>query len=300
MTRLVGVELKKPMRNTWRGYLFLLPALAIYCLFVIYPLVQTVYLGCFTGLGLELTKFVGIGNYVALFTDPIFWQSLLHNLIWSVIVLTIPVGAGMFIAVLLSGHHVLGRTIFRTILFLPQVLNTVVVAVIWSWMYYVDGPVNVVLEVIGLGSITRGWLGDHTFALPALALAYSWAYYGFCMVIFVAALQEIDETLYDSARIDGANSFQEFWYVTLPGVMLSLGNVLILTMIETLRVFDIVYVGTQGGPGYSSFVMSYLLYNYTWVALKPGLGMATGVIQTLFIAALVWAFLWFRRRQQEG
>jgi raffinose/stachyose/melibiose transport system permease protein len=286
-------------RKTWIGYLFLLPALLIYISFVFIPFLKTIYLSGFSGVGTKATQFVGLANYVNLFTNPIFWESFTHNIMWAAMVLVVPVSFGLFLAVLLSRSQLWGRTVFRTILFLPQVITSVVVAMIWRWMYNVQfGPVNVFLRSIGLDNIARGWLGDHTFALPALAIGYSWAYYGFCMVVFLAALQGIDDTLYDAAKIDGANSLQEFWYVTLPGLRFALSTVLLFTLIESFKIFDIVFIATVGGPGYSTWVISYFLYDYTWNQWNPGMGLASATIQTTFIAAITIIFLWYRRRQQ--
>jgi raffinose/stachyose/melibiose transport system permease protein len=283
--------------NQWKAYLFLLPALLIYSVFVVYPFLRTIFLTFFTGIGTKALHFYGIQNYLNLVADPVFWRAFRNNIFWAAMVLIIPVSFGLFLAVLLSRNKMRGRTFFRTVLFFPQVITPVIVAMIWRWMYSPSfGPVNVFLTAIGLGSLAHGWLGNSSQALPALAIGYSWAYYGFCMVIFIAALQGVDETLFDAAKIDGANSIQEFWYVTLPAIRLELTTVLLFTLIESFKIFDIVYVGTRGGPGYSTWVISFYVYDYTWNQFKVGYGATAAVMQTVFVGLITAAFIWYRRR----
>lgn len=284
-----------------RNYLYILPAFFFYFTFVILPMLRTFYLSFFETSGIRITKFIGLQNYHNLLTDPLFFDSFKNNIFWAGMVITVPVTFALFLAVLLAQPKLAGRTFFRVVLFLPQVIKSVIVAMIWRWMYNpVFGPVNELLRFVGLGSLARGWLGEPDWALPALALGYSWAYYGFCMVIFLAALQGIDETLYDAARIDGANFIQQFWFVTLPGIKFALITMILFTLIESFKVFDIVFVGTGGGPGYSTWVISFYLYNYVWFRWKIGLGLTSAVIHTLWIAVLTVVLLHWRRRVQEN
>jgi raffinose/stachyose/melibiose transport system permease protein len=282
------------------AYLYLLPAFLIYTFFVAYQLALTVQFSLYSGVGTKATQFSGLENYKNLLADPVFWNAFKNNISWAFMSITLPVSFGLFLAVLLSRKRLLGRTFFRTVLFLPQVIMSVIVAMVWRWMYNPTfGPVNKVLRLIGLGTLARGWLGDHTLALPALAIGYSWAYYGLCMVIFIAALQGIDERLYDAAKIDGASVFQEFWHVTLPGIKFALATVLLFTLIESFKIFDIVFVGTRGGPGYSTWVMSYYLYDYTWNQWKVGYGVTAAVVETAFVILISALFLWYQRRARE-
>lgn len=284
-----------------RNFLYILPAFLFYFSFVILPMARTFYLSFFKTVGLKVTDFVGLQNYQNLLSDPLFYNAFKNNILWAGMVITVPVTFALFIAVMLAQPRLAGRTFFRVILFLPQVIKSVIVAMIWRWMYNpVFGPVNEVLRLVGLGSLARGWLGDPNWALPALALGYSWAYYGFCMVIFLAALQGIDETLYDAARIDGANAVQQFWYVTFPSIKFALITMILFSLIESFKVFDIVFVGTGGGPGYSTWVISLYLYNYVWFRLNLGYGLTSAVVHTLWIAALTAVLLQWRRRIQEN
>ena len=286
--------------NQWKAYLFILPAFIIYSIFIIYPFLRTIYLTFFSGIGTKATHFSGIQNYINVISDKVFWNAFRNNISWAVMVLIIPVCFGLFLAVLLSRSKLNGRTFFRTVLFFPQVITPVIVAMIWRWMYSPGfGPINVLLTDIGLGSLAHGWLGNSGQALPALAIGYSWAYYGFCMVIFIAALQGVDETLYDAAKIDGANAIQEFWNVTLPGIRFAMTTVLLFTVIESFKIFDIVYVATRGGPGYATWVISYYVYDYTWNQFKVGYGATAAVLQTVFVGLITTLFIWYRRRLKE-
>jgi len=283
------------------AYLYLLPAFFFYTGFVIVPALRTLYTSFFSTSGITIIGFVGLQNYRALFADPLFRESVLHNFAWTAIVIGLPTSFGLVLAVLLAQARLIGRTFFRTILFLPQVIKSVVVAMIWRWMYHPTfGPVNEILRAVGLGSVARGWLGDSTWALPALAIGRSWAHYGFCMVIFLAALQCIDEQLYDAAKIDGANTFEQFRFVTLPAIKFAIVTVLLFTLIDCFKVFDMIWIATEGGPGYSTWVMSIYLYDYVWFRWKLGLGVASAVVHSLWIAALTAGMLAWRRRVEES
>ena len=139
---------------------------------------------------------------------------------------------------------------------MPQTIATVVVALAWVWIYAPSGPLNESLRAIGLGSLARGWLGDFTFALPALGLVGTWVMFGLCLVLFLAGIQKIPTTLYEAARVDGAGRVREFFAVTLPGLRGELSVALTLTTIMALRTFDLIYVSTSGGPGTSTTVPS--------------------------------------------
>ena len=283
-----------------KNYLYILPAFLFYFAFVILPMARTIYWSFFKTEGLDITEFVGLQNFQQLLTDPLFLNSFKNNVLWACMVVTVPLLFALLLAVLLAQQKLIGRTFFRVILFLPQVIKSVIVAMIWRWMYHPDiGPVNLALRSVGLNSVARGWLGDSTWALPALAIGYSWAYYGFCMVIFLAALQSIDENLYDAAKMDGANAAQQFWYVTLPSIRFAIVTMVLFTLIESFKVFDIVFVGTGGGPGYSTWVISLYLYNYVWYRLKLSYGLTSAVVHTLWIALMTIVLLRWRRRVQE-
>jgi len=288
--------------NSWShsssAYLYIIPALVVYTLFLFFPFINTIYLSIMNKAG---SAFIGVKNYNLLLKDPIFWSSFLNNVIWMILSLILPMGIGLFLAAILRERRVVGRGIFRAIYFLPQVVSSVVVAMAWRWMFHpIFGPINHLLKVIGLGHLSRGWLGDPNFALLALIIANTWWYYGFCMVIFLAALQGLDETLFDAAKIDGANRVQQFFYITLPNIRHTMTVILLITIINSFKVFDLVYIATSGGPGFRTYVMSYYLYQYSFRQWRINLGAAAAVIQTGIIFLFTITFLIYRRKAEES
>lgn len=245
--------------------------------------------------------FVGLENYrELLFSDPRFWQALQHNVLWMLAAVVIPLIAGLFLAILLVRSPVRGRTFFRTIYFLPQVLSSVVVAIIWRWIYNPNyGALNKILETVGLSFLKRAWLGDMDLALPALFIAWSWVHYGFSMVIFIAALQGIDEEYFDVARVDGANWFQQLRYVILPFIRGPLTTVMLITAIAAFQIFDLVFIVTHGGPGYSTNVLSVYMYDNAFRFAKVGYGATVAMVLGMIILMFSIAFLRLRGALRE-
>jgi raffinose/stachyose/melibiose transport system permease protein len=206
-----------------------------------------------------------------------------HSLVLILFYAVLPCGLGLVLASLIAHSRVKGVTFYRAVLFLPQTIATVVVAIAWVWIYAPDGPLNEGLRAIGLGSITRGWLGDFDFALPALGLVGTWVMFGLCLVLFLAGIQKIPLTLYEAARVDGAGRVREFFAVTLPGLRGELAVALTLTTIMALRTFDLIYVSTSGGPGTSTTVPSVLVYQNAFSNGRVGLASAIAVVLTAII-----------------
>ena len=191
----------------------------------------------------------------------------------------LPVAIGLLLAVLLSRVQIRGLSVFRTLLFSPQVLSGIAIGIIWRWMYEpTDGPINMALVEIGLPGWAKPWLGDFTFALPAIGVIGMWATMGFCMVLFLAGVQKIPQSLYDAARVDGAGWFAELRSVTLPGLRNELIVAVTITLIISLRIFDIVYVTTHGGPGEETTVPSLLIYDRAFQYGFVGSGAALAVV----------------------
>ena len=212
------ITFQKWIAQNKNGFLFVLPALVLYTLFFIYPFLQSVYISLTDWNGVNATKnFVGLANYARALRDRLMWQSLQHNVIWVILGTVVPIVIALLLAVLLSNDRAKGRTAFRTIYFMPVVLSPVVVAIIWGWVYNpIYGMLNRVLDSIGLDALSRGWLGDPQLALYMVLIAAIWSYFGFCLVVLMAGMQSIDMSLDDAAKIDGANSWQQFLNVTLP------------------------------------------------------------------------------------
>ncbi len=298
----VASALRIPTRMTTRititPYLFLLPALAIYGLLVLWPLARLVLLSLqdWNGLTPE-RRWVGFDNYIVLFADSSFWLAVGHNLQWLGMA-AIPILLGLVLAVLLFQARPRGRTTYRVVFFLPYTLPIVLVGIVWKWIYHpVWGPLNAALVAVGLGHLTQGWLGQTNTAFFALVMAANWTGYGFCMVMFLAGLSSIERELYEAAQIDGASPWRQFIHVTLPGLANTTNVVVLIVFIATVRVFDIVYVTTGGGPIDSTEVLGTLIYRETFGTQNVGYGAAISVAMAAIILIVSLVFLKLREQR---
>jgi raffinose/stachyose/melibiose transport system permease protein len=276
-------------RPQWIGWLYLLPALLLFSGFVIVPLLQGIWISFFDWDGFTAAKWVGVDNYRAVILDPRLREAFAHSLVLILFYALLPIGLGLLITAVLSGRSVRGTTAFRAILFVPQVLPAVAIGVVWRWMYSPTGPINGALDAVGATDVSRGWLGDFTWALPAIGLVGTWAAFGFVMVLLLAGVQKISIDLFDAARVDGAGRIAEFFAVTLPGLKNELVLATTITVIAGFRVFDLIYVTTAGGPGTSTTVPAWQVYRESFQYFHVGLGAAVGMTLALliFVAVIV-------------
>ena len=279
------------------AYIFILPTLVLFGGFVIWPLLQTVYLSFQNWNGIGAIEFTGLDNYVEFFRDPHVWQSFQNNLLWMVCSCTIPIIIGLIQASLLVNSGIRHSKVFQLILFLPQVFSSVIAAVIWSWIYNpVLGPLNRALEAMGLSGLAKAWLGDEKTVMFALLIMSIWLSYGFNMVVYSAAIQGIDSDIYEAATLDGCGPLRKLVSVTIPCVRTTTTTLLMFALIDSFKVFDIVFQMTKGGPGYSSHVLSYYLYNEAFIKNRIGYGASIAVILTVFILIVSRVFLRVRER----
>jgi raffinose/stachyose/melibiose transport system permease protein len=271
------------------GWLYVLPGLAFYGLFTLAPLLHTVYYSLFSWDGLTAKTYVGLANYSSALADQALRSSFVHSAILIAFYSVLPVTLGLVLTAALTRHPVRGFRFFRTALFLPQLIAGVVIAQAWTWMYDDSGPLNWALRKVGLGSLARPWLGDFSWALPSIGAIGTWVTYGLCMVLFVSGVQKIPSTLYDAARVDGAGAAREFFAVTLPGLRGEILVAFVLTTINALRSFDIVYNTTGGGPGGQTLVPSMYMYQNAFLYNKVGYAAAVATILavTIFILAAI-------------
>jgi raffinose/stachyose/melibiose transport system permease protein len=263
------------------------PALVLYGFVVLVPALQSVNYSFYRWDGVTRAVFVGAGNYAAFVTDPQLVESIGHIGVLVLFYALLPILLGLFSAALLARYRRPGFAFFRWVIFLPQVLTSVVVAVLWKQLYGPDGPINQALASTGLRALTRDWLGDFTLALPALGLVGTWTTLGLCMVLFVSGSSSISTSLYDAARVDGAGAVREFFAVTLPGLRPQVAVALTLTVTGALRTFDLVWLTTRGGPGTSTITPSFLLYTKAFSVGDVGAAAAIGVV--LAVTCLVFA-----------
>lgn len=271
--------------------------LAIYIVFVVLPVIYLISLSLVEWDGLGPMTFVGINNYLRVFRDSRFWISIQNNLLWSLATVVGTTSLGLLLALLLARTRAWGRGFFQIVYFLPQMISSVVVAIMWRWIYYpTDGPLNVALTTLGLGFLQRTWLGESQTVLPALFIAYTWVAYGFAMLTFLTAIDAVDPNLLDAAKMDGAGWLQETWHVLLPAIRPALITVFIIMGIWSFQIFNLVWLTTRGGPGYSSSVLALQIYRATFVEKNIGVGAALATILSLII--LLLAFFTLRRSDE--
>jgi raffinose/stachyose/melibiose transport system permease protein len=275
-------------------WLFLAPALAIYTVIVVYPMVYSAYLSLFRWDGVSPTKvFVGLENYWILLTqNDVFWIALKNNAIWLVAALLLPTSIGLGLAVLLNSRF-RGSHIFRSIFYFPAVLSLAVVGLIWTWIYHPDlGLLNQMLGALGLKVLTRNWLADPNIALYPVIIAATWSAVGLPMLLFLAGLQTIPEEMHEAAKVEGANRVQVFVYITFPLLRETTLIVLAITAINALKAYDIIYAMTNGGPANKTQLLSTWMYFLTYNYNQVGLGTAIAVV--LFSLTLIFAIPYIR------
>src|SRR5512144_589251 len=275
-------------RETILGWLFVVPALLMYVVFVLVPLLLTITYSFYRWNGVGPMTWVGLKNYVTVFEVPDLLGTI-FNAFWLVIWFSfIPVTLGLVVASVI--HRVAtGRfgEAARTVLFLPQVIPLVAAGIIWGWLLALPGLVNQILKAVGLGDVTRAWLGDFDFALPAVGLIGIWVLLGFCTVLLLTGMTKVDPALYESARMDGAGWFQEFLAITAPLLRQEIGVCLTVTVIAALAAFDIVYVSTAGGPGNSTAVPGIQIYILAFTQRAVGLASALAVLLMLLVVVVI-------------
>ncbi|MFI5889602.1 carbohydrate ABC transporter permease [Actinoplanes sp. NPDC051513] len=265
-------------RTRWIGLGFAALPLGVYALAVLVPLAQSVQYSFYKWDGVSTPSWAGFDNYRSFVTDPVLRSTLGHVLVLIGFFAVLPIALGLLSAALLTRTKQPGMAVYRWIFFLPQVMTTVVIALVFKRIYAPDGPLNTALRAVGLDSLAKTWLGDFTWALPALGLIGTWVTFGFCMVLFISGTSAIAPELYEAARIDGAGPVREFFAVTLPGLRGQMAVALTLTITAALRTFDLVWVTTHGGPGTSTLTPAVALYKAAFQNPQVGLAAAIGVV----------------------
>ena len=291
-----------PGESKYKGWLYLAPGFLIYLVFVFVPLVGTLINSLFKWDGFSVNReFIFLDNFKNLLSDGQFLSALRNNLIFVAFFCVLPIIIGLFLASLLGRTPLRGLTFFRTVLFLPQIISMVVIGVIWRWMFNpAFGPINMVLNAIGLSSLTRTWLGDFTWALPSVGAVGTWVQFGFCMLLFLAGTQRIPDEYYEASSLDGASAFQQLLSITIPSLRPEIGVALITTIVAALRVFDLVFVTTRGGPGEATLVTGFLIYRTAFVQKNYGYASAIAVILTLVILTISLIIRRFQNQNEEA
>jgi raffinose/stachyose/melibiose transport system permease protein len=255
---------------------------------ILVPSIWTLILAFFKWDGIGTPVFVGIKNFSVVFSDSRFLQALSHNIIWTIIFLTIPVAMGLGVAELLRRTR---WQFAQTFYFLPVTLPVVVIALIWRYLY---NPIRGLGKFIGVGL-----LGNFSTALYAIAFANIWAWWGFLCVVFYSAIQGIPKSLYEAAVLDGANKWQEFWHVTLPQIVPTVVFMEIMSIIWSFQVFDWIWVTTQGGPAGATELLATLLYKRAFFSYRIGEASVIGLVIAMFGCLAVGILFYLRRKGVE-
>lgn len=276
-------------RIQWKGYLYALPALTVLAVFLLVPLGQLVQISLYHWDGVSVSTWAGLANYTEIANDPQLRAGFLHAFVLILFFAVIPIVLSLLLAAVTTrAGRLRGVSVFRAMIFLPQVIAMVVTATAWTAIYAPDGVLNAALRAIGLRAVTRPWLGDFSTALPAVGLIGTWLEIGLCLVLFIAGVGQIPTELYEAARIDGAGAVREFFAVTLPGLRGQITVALTLTVIAALRTFDLVYVATHGGPGNATSLPAFEVYNRAFGTGQVGSACAIAVVLTVVILLLTF------------
>ena len=287
-------------RSNVTGALISLPAILIYSTFVIYPLTSAVRYSFTQWDGIGEKEFVGFSNYVQIFQSPELVASIRNSLSLIVFFSVFPIFFGLLLAnfiVRIRTQKI--RSITQVVLFFPQILPLAASGIAWSWMYANNGLVNQFLRAVGLESWTQSWLAGFSTALPAVGIIGAWVLTGFCSVLLSTGISKIDPSLYEAARIDGANWWSEFRNVTIPGLRQEISVLITVTTIAALSSFDIIYVTTLGGPGSSTLVPGISIYRLAFTQSAVGLASAFGVVLMAIVILIILPIQIYSRRSDQ-
>ncbi|MFD0677577.1 MULTISPECIES: carbohydrate ABC transporter permease [unclassified Paenibacillus] len=285
-------------RTGWTVFIGMLPALIIYIGVALVPIGMSFYYSFFNWDGLSPMKFIGIDNYVSTLKDTIFWKGVQNNIFMMATGIFGQLPIGLFFALLLN-RSLKGIKLYRSMLFLPVVISAVIVSIIWGMVYKIEsGLLNGLLSVVGLDAWKQDWLGSPKLGMLSVSITYIWQNYGFYMVIFLAALQNISEEIKEAAVMDGAIGWKHFWYVTLPMLKDTIWVTLIFSISNSFRVFDLIYVMTAGGPAHNTEVMTIYMYNNAFQNMNFGYGSAVSMLILLFSLIAIYAANQLTRRSQ--
>ncbi len=297
----VGVGATSATRRRWKRrvtpWLFILPAVLIHLCVIGGPAIFTFVLSLTSWNGFTFGKFVGLGNYAQVFSDSTALLALGNNIKWTCLFLTIPIALGLGVALLISSLRSAGAQIaYRTIFYLPATVSGVVVGRLWQWIYDPFYGINTLLTSWGWTGLALSWLSDPNVALYAVANADNWRWWGYLMIIFLAAVSNVDPTLKEAAQLDGAGRARILWHVTLPSLRPTLIFVGLLTIIWSFQVIELIFIMTQGGPSNSTMTLAMWIYQQTIYNYSPGYASAIAVLMTAGLSLFIAGFVYLRHK----
>lgn len=276
--------MKKTKRNRL-PYYFMLPSLALLLGVYLIPFVYSIFISLtdWSGIGMDM-NFVGLGNYIDLFQENHFLEVLRNNVIYLIELVGVQFVVSLVLAAVLNASF-RGRNLFRAVYFMPTVICTIAIGFIWNIMFDpINGPIKTILESLGLTELSKiMWLGNTTTAIHAVSFVSVWQWTGWSMVIYLAGMQSIDKSLYEAAEIDGANALQKFFRITLPLLAPSITINLVNSTIGALKIFDLPFIMTSGGPGHATESLAMMMYTYSFGLDKMGYGTAISILLVVVI-----------------
>lgn len=286
--------MKKQMKETLTGYLFLAPSLIGFLVFLVFPIIFSLFIS-FTDWdlisGFDKMHFIGIQNFVTMFRDTSVVRAMSNNLIFTAVTVPLTIAFALFIAILLN-DKVYAKVQFRLAFFIPYITSITAVSVVWLAMFNpASGPINVMLQSMGILN-TPKWISSPQTALLSIMIISVWMGTGYCMVLYMAALQNIPQSLYEAAEIDGAVGFRRFWYITRPMLSSTTFMLLITRIITSFEVFGLISVMTGGGPVKSTTVLVYEIYINSFKLYRFGYGSAIAwflFVVIFLVTAIQWA-----------
>ncbi|WP_205093352.1 carbohydrate ABC transporter permease [Thalassobacillus pellis] len=280
------------LKKNYIGWFFILIAVAGICLFYFYPMVQALLLSFQSGMGANL-EYVGLDNYIRLFSDPTFIAALTNTMIYLLVQVPVMIVLALFFSVLLNDATLKFRGFFRLAIFLPCVTSLVAYAVIFKYLFGVDGLVNRFLIDLSITSEPLNWLSDPLLAKLTIIIAITWRWTGYNMIFYLSALQNVDKSMYEAAKIDGASALQQFFYITVPMLKPIILFTSIISTIGTLQIFDEIMNITNGGPGNATLSISMYIYNLSF-EYTPDFGYAATVSYVIVILVVLLSLIQFK------
>ena len=281
-------------RTTRTHLAFLALPVVLFVTFFVYPIVSSVYMSLHSWNGVAPTmRWVGLQNYATLLAQPRFLNAVMHNIAWLAFMMIVPTGIGLLLAAILD-RGIRGEGFFRIVFFLPFTIPAVAVAAIWRWMYEPsNGLLTTTLELVGLGWLAQNWLGDPSIVNASLMGAVAWWTTGFAFLVFFAGLRNIPVECIEAARIEGATPWQVFWKVSFPLLWPSTIIVLGMSAIDAMRLFDVVWAMTKGGPAYASEVLATQMYDLAFGRFEMGRASAVAVYLLLIAGVVIMPYIYY-------
>ncbi|UOQ87481.1 carbohydrate ABC transporter permease [Gracilibacillus salinarum] len=280
------------LKKNYIGWFFILLSVAGISLFYFYPMIQAFLLSLQSGMGANL-DFVGFDNYVRLFNDPTFITALTNTVLYLLVQVPVMIVLALIFSVLLNDPTLKFKGFFRTAIFLPAVTSLVAYAVIFKYLFANNGLVNDFLMSINLISNPIAWLSDPFWAKITIIIAITWRWTGYNMIFYLSALQNVDKSIYEAAKIDGASAVQQFFQITIPMLKPIILFTSIVSTIGTLQLFDEVMNITSGGPGNATMTISMYIYNLSF-EYTPDFGYAATVSYVILILVVILSFIQFK------